>query len=90
MGRAWPQSNRSYTNCSCDARSVGGASRFPRARYEVQPPPPPREPTARAITSNEVISAAVACSPISALARLVSGIVSVGLKALELVVDRYR
>ena len=34
------------------------------------------------------MSAAVASSPISAFARLVSGMVSVGLNALELVSDR--
>jgi hypothetical protein len=45
-------------------------------------PPPPRAPTARAITSNDVISAAVACSAIKIFARLVNGIVSVGLNAL--------
>ena len=39
------------------------------------------------MTIKEVRSAAVACRPINALARLVSGIVSVGLKALELVRD---
>ena len=52
-----------------------------------QPLPPPSEPTARAMTIKAVSSAAVACSPINALARLVRGIVSVGLKALELVRD---
>ena len=52
--------------------------------------PPPRAPTARAMTSSEVISAAVAWMPIRILAREVSGMVSVGLKALEFVVDRYR
>ena len=52
-----------------------------------QPVPPPSDPTARAMTIKEVRSAAVACSPINALARLVSSIVSVGLKALELVRD---
>ena len=52
-----------------------------------QPVPSPSDPTARAMTIKEVSSAAVACSPINALARLVSGIVSVGLKALELVRD---
>ena len=50
-----------------------------------QPLPPPSDPTARAMTSKEVSSAAVACSPINAFARVVRGIVSVGLKALELV-----
>ena len=52
--------------------------------------PEPRAPTARAMTSSEVISAAVACTPIRILTRLVNGMVSVGLNALEFVVDRYR
>jgi hypothetical protein len=47
----------------------------------------PNEPTARAMTSNDVSRAAVASMPIRILARLESGIVSVGLKALEFVVD---
>jgi hypothetical protein len=50
--------------------------------------PPPRAPTARAMTNSEVINAAVAWMPIRILVRLVSGMVSVGLKALEFVVDR--
>ena len=37
------------------------------------------------MTSSEVSSAAVASRPIRVLARAVSGMVSVGLKALELV-----
>jgi hypothetical protein len=49
--------------------------------------PPPSDPTARAMTSKEVRRAAVACRAMNALARLVRGIVSVGLKALELVSD---
>jgi hypothetical protein len=53
-------------------------------------PPAPNAPTARAMTSSEVSSAAVASIPISVLARLVSGMVSVGLNALEFVSDRYR
>jgi hypothetical protein len=51
---------------------------------------PPSAPTARATTSRDVSSAAVASMPINALARLLNGIVSVGLKALEFVVDTYR
>ena len=47
-----------------------------------------RAPTARAMTSSEVSSAAVPSMPMSTLARLVSGMVSVGLNALLLVVDR--
>jgi hypothetical protein len=62
-------------------------NRLLRAVTGGRQPPPPSEPTARAMTSKAVSSAAVACSPINALARLVSGIVSVGLKALELVRD---
>ena len=54
------------------------------------PRQPPREPTARAMTSREMSNAEVACTPISALARIDSGMVSVGLKALELVSDTYR
>jgi hypothetical protein len=46
--------------------------------------------TARAMTSSEVINAAVAWTAISIFMRLLSGIVSVGLNALELVVDTYR
>ena len=46
--------------------------------------------TAQAITSSEVINAAVAWTAISIFIRLLSGIVSVGLNALELVVDTYR
>ena len=42
------------------------------------------------MTSSEVIDAAVACTAIRTLARLVNGMVSVGLNALELVVYRYR
>lgn len=49
-----------------------------------------RAPTALAMTSNEVSKAAVACIPIRTFARLVRGIVSVGLNALLLVVERYR
>jgi len=45
----------------------------------------PSAPMARATTSSDVSSAAVASRPISALALADSGIVSVGLKALELV-----
>jgi len=37
-----------------------------------------------------VISAAVACTPIRILTRLVNGMVSVGPNALEFVVDKYR
>ena len=48
----------------------------------------PMDPTAKATTTRVVRSAAVAWRPISDLARLESGIVSVGLKALELVSDR--
>ena len=50
--------------------------------------PPPRAPTARAMTSSEVMSAAVARMPMRILVRLVNGMVSVGLNALEFVVDR--
>jgi hypothetical protein len=46
--------------------------------------------TAQAIPSSEVINAAVAWTTISIFIRLLSGIVSVGLNALELVVDTYR
>src|SRR3954447_15467643 len=46
-----------------------------------------KAPTARAMTSREVKSAAVACIPMRIFTRLVKGIVSVGLNALELVVD---
>jgi hypothetical protein len=53
-------------------------------------PPAPKTPTARAMTRREVTNAAVACTPIRIFARLVNGIVSVGLNALEFVVDRYR
>ena len=53
-------------------------------------PPAPRAPTARAMTRREVTNAAVAWTPIRIFARLVNGIVSVGLNALEFVVDRYR
>ncbi len=42
------------------------------------------------MTSSEVISVAVACTPIRILARDVNGMVSVGLNALELVVDTKR
>jgi len=52
------------------------------------PVQPPREPTARATSSRDTRSAAVAWMAMSTFARLVSGIVSVGLKALELVTDR--
>jgi hypothetical protein len=44
-------------------------------------------PTARAMISRLVSSAAVACTLIKALARVVRGMVSVGLNALELVTD---
>jgi len=47
-------------------------------------------PTARATITRVTINAAVACSPINILARVLSGMVSVGLNALELVSDRYR
>ena len=62
-----------------------GQSRTPRSSQ-----PEPREPTARAITNSDVINAAVACIPIRIFARLVNGIVSVGLNALEFVVDKNR
>jgi hypothetical protein len=72
-------------------RCCAVTSRFglflPTAPGGDQPLPPPSDPTARAMTSKEVRSAAVACSPMNTLARLVRGIVSVGLKALELVSD---
>src|SRR5690349_17959956 len=42
------------------------------------------------MTNSEVINAAVACTAIRILARLVNGMVSVGLNALELVVYWYR
>jgi len=42
------------------------------------------------MTSSEVTNAAVACTPIRILARLVNGMVSVGLNALEFVVDKYK
>src|SRR6478609_2763394 len=73
-------------NGSLDAREPG-ADGAPPLTSQAQPPPP-RAPTARAITSNDVINAAVACTAIRILARLVNGIVSVGLNALEFVVDR--
>jgi len=73
------------------AQCCAVASRFdlflPTAAGGDQPLPPPSDPTARAMTSKEVRSAAVACSPMNTLARLVRGIVSVGLNALELVSD---
>ena len=47
----------------------------------------PREPTARAMTISEVNRAADASTPMSSLARVDSGIVSVGLNALEFVVE---
>jgi hypothetical protein len=73
---------------SCRSAQMFGFGRFLSAGSGGgQPLAPPSEPTARAMTIKEVSSAAVACSPINALARLVSGIVSVGLKALELVRD---
>lgn len=46
--------------------------------------------TARAMTSNDVSSAATLCTAISTFAREDSGIVSVGLNAVELVTDTYR
>ena len=46
-----------------------------------------RPPTALAMTSKETIRAELAWMPISSLARLDSGIVSVGLKAELLVSD---
>ena len=52
------------------------------------PVQPPRVPTARATSSRDTRSAAVAWMAMSTFARLVSGIVSVGPKALELVTDR--
>ena len=52
------------------------------------PAQPPSDPTAFATSSREISRAAVACMPISTLALLVRGIVSVGLNALELVTDR--
>jgi hypothetical protein len=42
------------------------------------------------MTRSDVSSAAVAWIPINTLARLVNGMVSVGLNALEFVSDRYR
>lgn len=61
----------------------------PRRRDSFGPgPDQPREPTARATSSSDTKSAAVAWMAMSTFARLVSGIVSVGLKALELVTDR--
>ena len=48
----------------------------------------PSEPTARATTSSDVNSAALAWTAINAFARLLNGMVSVGLKALELVIER--
>ena len=62
----------------------GALSRLGRDRQ------PPSEPTARAITSSDVSRAAVAWMPINILARVESGIVSVGLNALELVSETYR
>ena len=73
---------------------LGGASQHRRGHsliaVSIGVQPPPRAPTARAMTSSEVMSAAVAWMPMSILARLVRGMVSVGLNALEFVVDRYR
>jgi hypothetical protein len=46
-----------------------------------------RAPTARAITSTEVSNAEMHSVAISSFARGESGIVSVGLKAVELVTD---
>jgi hypothetical protein len=45
---------------------------------------------ALAMITKVTSSAAVACAPINSFALLLSGIVSVGLNALELVNDRYR
>lgn len=67
-------------------RETAGHGRRPWNRRT--PVGQPMTPTARATTSREVSSAAVAWVPISSLARLVNGIVSVGLNALELVSDR--
>ena len=49
-----------------------------------------RAPTARAITSTEVSNAEMHSVAISSFARGESGIVSVGLKAVELVTDTYK
>ncbi len=50
----------------------------------------PSRLTPRAMTSTDVISAAVACTPISSFVRGRNGIVSVGLNADEFVSDTYR
>ena len=47
-------------------------------------------PTPRAITVTETMSALVHSTPMSSFARPVSGIVSVGLNAVELVSETYR
>lgn len=46
--------------------------------------------TARAMTRSDVRSAATLCTLINSLARVDSGMVSVGLKAAELVTETYR
>lgn len=79
-----PKARRLLTvGCQLQIRSVWVPSRFGLRQ-------PPSEPTARAITSRDVSSAAVASMPINALAREDSGMVSVGLNALELVSETYR
>ena len=84
---AQPPDAQIYQRCTRQA-GTRGIDRDRTRRRATHPGP--REPTARAITNSEVISAAVACIPIRIFARLVNGIVSVGLNALEFVVDRNR
>lgn len=93
-----PARSRSTTTRTRQDRSARQAHQLtnapsasrPAAQTRATGHPPPRAPTARAMTSSDVINAGVACTPIRIFARLANGIVSVGLNALEFVVDRYR
>ena len=92
-----PVSSAVIRGGACDGVPSGLQDRLPLTREvagqgqsDVTCCQPPSEPTARAITSSDVSSAAVASMPMSALARVESGMVSVGLNALELVSETYR
>ncbi len=90
-----PDADRSRVHRAPPARGVGSL----RAHLAVSPVGRARGPvevvqcralTARAITRTEVSRAATLSILISSLARVVRGMVSVGLNAVELVTETYR
>ena len=91
------------TGCACGRSPAGTPSATPASCGEAAAPTTSRRgepssavagycrmPTPRAITRTEVIRAATDSTDMNSFARVDSGIVSVGLNAVEFVMDTYR